>query len=131
LVEENKLALRRQQRDIELPPDLLHQLKAGVPAIYTLHGEPVKEYPDGRRFVVRGTDGELSNMHVREVLSKEEQVRIAEFVDSDVAVAKARAFGTDVSQTLRNALLTPEERWRRANEAIAQTRMLFGAARRG
>ncbi len=113
---------------MQLPSDLLEQLDAGEPAFYLLHGEPVKEYPDGRRFVVGGTDGR----HIREVLSAEEQARLAEFVDRpDGAVAKARAFGTDVSQTLRNALLTPEERWRRANAAIAQTRILFGSARRG
>ena len=65
--DEEKLARRRQERLTDLGPTPRQQLEAGVPILYDVDGEPVKEYPDGRRFVVRLIDGGHSDVHVREL----------------------------------------------------------------
>ncbi len=62
-----KLARRRQERITDLGPTPRLQLEAGVPILYDVNGEPIKEYPDGSRFVVRLLDGGQSDVHIREL----------------------------------------------------------------
>ncbi len=64
---EEKLALRRQERVTDLGSTPCRQLEAGVPILYRVDGEPIKEYPDGSRFVVRLIDGGHSDVHLREL----------------------------------------------------------------
>lgn len=127
-----KLARRRQERVAALGPEELGRLEAGESILYQLEGEPVREYPDGRRFVVRpAADWNSAEDHVREILSDTERQKLRAFLsEPEGVVARARDFGIDVSLTLQSALLTPEERWRRANESIAGAQRLSGAARR-
>ena len=125
-----KLARRRQERLTELEPEALRRLEAGEAIRYDLNGELVKEYADGRRFVVHPANAERPDAHIRELLSDEEHERIRVFVETSEAVARARDFGVDISLTLANALLTPEERWHRVNAAIAQAQRLQGSAKR-
>lgn len=129
---EAKFAKRRRDRAAELSPEQLSLLEAGNSILYQLDGEPIREYPDGSRFVVRAAaDGRSGEVHVREVLSDAERQKLRAFIDEpNGVVERARAFGIDVSLTLQSALLTPEERWRRANDSIADAQRLFGSARR-
>ncbi len=60
-------ARRVRERTTDLGFGALCQVEAGHPILYDLNGESVKEYPDGRRFVVRLLDGGLRDEHVREI----------------------------------------------------------------
>ena len=64
---EERLAQRRRDRVTDLGPGARRQLDAGFPVLYDVDGESVKEYPDGRRYVVRLIDGGQSDVHVRQI----------------------------------------------------------------
>jgi hypothetical protein len=67
ILDEERRARRRVERESDLGPGALSQVEAGFPILYDLDGELVKEYPDGSRYVVRLVDLGRSDVHVREI----------------------------------------------------------------